>query len=140
MLYDQLGNRKYLTGDERRAFVRAARLAEPEVETFCLTLAYTGARISEVLALTPRRIDFSVRGITIESLKKRRLGVFRTVPVPECLLEQLEAVHGLRTVRANNALQDQRIWGWSRTTAWTRVKKVMSEAGVTGAWAVPKGL
>jgi integrase len=36
----------------------AARRAAPEIETFCLTLAYTGARISEVLALVPLRIDF----------------------------------------------------------------------------------
>lgn len=52
MLFDQFGNRKYLTSTERRAFMDAAKRAAPEVETFCLTLAYTGARISEVLALT----------------------------------------------------------------------------------------
>jgi integrase len=51
MLYDQQGNRKYLTKSERDAFIDAARRTSPEIETFCLTLVYTGARISEVLAL-----------------------------------------------------------------------------------------
>ena len=140
MIYDQLGNRKYLTAEERRAFMKAAQRVEPEVETFCLTLAYTGARISEVLALIPRRIDFSVRGITIESLKKRKHGIFRTVPVPEILLERLDTVHGIKIAQADIAFQDKRIWNFCRTTAWQRVKEVMSEAQVSGVWAVPKGL
>ncbi len=140
MLYDQQGNRKYLTAEERRAFMKAAQQAEPEVETFCLTLAYTGARISEVLALTPRRIDFSVRGITIESLKKRKLGVFRTMPVPELLLDRLDSVHGIKVAQTDTIIRDGRIWRWCRTTAWQRVKVIMAEAGLTGAWAVPKGL
>jgi integrase len=140
MLYDQQGNRKYLTAEERRAFMKAAQQAEPEVETFCLTLAYSGARISEVLALTPRRIDFSVRGITFESLKKRRLGIFRTIPVPEFLLERLNDVHGIKASQSDPALHGQRIWSWCRTTAWQRVKEVMAMTGITGEWAVPKGL
>jgi integrase/recombinase XerD len=139
MLYDHQGNRKYLTSAERRAFFKAARKAEPEVETFCLTLAYTGARISEVLALTPRRFDFSVKGITIESLKKRKCGVFRTIPVPESLLSRLDEVHGIGVVQAD-ARSDERIWRWCRTTAWTRVKEVMRVAGVSGPCGVPKGL
>jgi integrase len=139
-LYDIQGNRKYLSSGERRAFMRAAANADPAVETFCLTLAYTGARISEVLALTPRRFDFSVRGITIESLKKRRRGVFRTIPVPESLLERLDEVHGVKDAETDNARCDARIWCWCRTTAWTRVKEVMSDAGVSSAWGVPKGL
>lgn len=140
MLYDQQGNRKYLTAEERRAFMKATQHAKPEVETFCLTLAYTGGRISEILALTPRRIDFAVRGITIKSLKKRKPGVFRTIPVPEFLLERLNVIHNIRVLQGNVASQDQRIWLWCRTTAWQRVKEIMREAGITGAWAIPKGL
>ena len=140
MLYDNLGNRKYLTAQERRAFIRAARKADPKIETFCLTLAYTGARISEVLALTSDSVDFSVRGITIQSLKKRRKGVFRTVPVPEALLDRLEVVHGIRAARMHAELHDGRLWPWCRTTAWKHVTRRMCAAGIAGAWAVPKGL
>jgi integrase len=52
-LYDQNGPRKYLTPAERDAFLKAADEAEVrEARTFCATLAYTGCRISEALALT----------------------------------------------------------------------------------------
>ena len=94
MLFDQAGTRKYLTADARRAFIRAAKRFVPPVETFGLTLAYTGARISEVLALTPERIDRQAHAITIESLKKRRSGVFRAIPVPDELLNKLTAIGG----------------------------------------------
>ena len=57
-LYDQHGHRKYLTPAERDAFLKAADESEVrEVRTFCATLAYTGCRISEALALTADRID-----------------------------------------------------------------------------------
>jgi integrase len=56
-LFDNRGNRKYLIARERLAFVYAASNEREAVSTFCLTLAFTGARISEVLALTVNRID-----------------------------------------------------------------------------------
>ncbi len=140
MLFDQTGTRKYLTADERRAFIRAARRSAPPIETFCLTLAYTGARISEMLALTPKRIDQSAHTIVIESLKKRRAGVFRAVPVPDDLLAKLTAVHSLRHAQADAQLSDQRLWSWSRTTAWVYVKTVMAAAGLPKERAKPKAL
>ncbi len=42
-----------------------------EVRTFCLTLAYTGCRISEALELTPERVDLSDKSITFRTLKQR---------------------------------------------------------------------
>src|SRR5882724_8328456 len=92
MLYDQQGNRKYVTRTERQAFIDAARRASPEIETFCLALAYTGARISEVLNLMPLRIDTSANAVIIESLKKRKRGIYRAVPVPTDLLIRLEEI------------------------------------------------
>lgn len=44
------GKRKYLTQEEQARFLDAAsELDRAEVRTFCMTLAYTGCRISEVL-------------------------------------------------------------------------------------------
>lgn len=139
-LYDREGNRKYLTILERNAFLDAASTMPPEVRTFCRTLAYTGARISEVLALTPRRIDATAGLIVIESLKKRRRGVSRPVPVPKELIAELDSVHAILTLRNNSTYADQRIWDWCRTTAWHRVKKCMLLANVCGKQAMPKGL
>ena len=80
-LFDAEGRRLYCTEDERRAFVAAAK-APREVRTFCGTLHATGCRISEALAITARQIDLAGRVVVFESLKKRRRGVFRAVPVP----------------------------------------------------------
>jgi integrase len=140
MLYDQQGNRKYLTRNERQAFIDAARRAAPEIETFCLTLAYTGARISEVLALIPLRIDTSANSIIIESLKKRKRGVYRAVPVPAALLVRLSEIYDLDQLRGNFELNQTRIWPWSRTTAWNRVKMIMRAAGIVEGPAMPKAL
>src|SRR3712207_2817544 len=95
-LFDAEGHRLYLTEEERRAFVLAAAKASREVRTFCGVLHATGCRISEALALTPRQVDLSGRVIVFESLKKRRRGVFRAVPVPPALLDMLDMVHGVR--------------------------------------------
>ena len=133
-LYDRRGFRKYLTASERAAFLHAAHQALPDVRTFCLALAYTGARVSEALALTPARIDVDARVILIESLKKRRRGHFRAVPIPAEFIAELERVHSVAAGGIG------RLWPWSRTTAWERIREVMALAGVTGPQASPKGL
>ena len=89
-LHDQDGNRKYLTKAERRAFLKAAREEERDRRTFCEMLHYSGARISEVLALTVGRIDLEDKTVTIESLKKRKEGVFRIVPLTRVLVRRLK--------------------------------------------------
>ena len=135
-LFDARGERLYLNAREREAFLAAAKSAPRETRSFCETLHYSGARISEVLGLTRGRVDLAERTITLETLKKRRRGVFRVVPVPDALVELLDLVHGLR----ERSTRDERLWSWSRTTAWRRVKGVLAGAGVEdGPHAVPKG-
>lgn len=56
-LVDTAGRRLYLSEAERQAFLRATRAYPPDVRAFCLTLLYTGCRISEALALTADRVD-----------------------------------------------------------------------------------
>ncbi|HEY1757680.1 MAG TPA: tyrosine-type recombinase/integrase [Bryobacteraceae bacterium] len=133
-LYDPTGQRKYLTPAERQQFLRAAENAPRTVRTFCATLAHTGCRISEALALTAARVDVPAGVLVFESLKKRRRGIYRAVPVPPALLETLEAVHNL------GALGDARLWDWSRTTGWRRVREVMNAAAIRGLCATPKGV
>ena len=140
--YDRNGNRKYLTVGERRKFLKAAKQMEPSVYAFCLVLALTGARLSEVLALTPRQIDAEAGVIMIRSLKKRQYSsaVYRAVPVPPRLLRLLETVHNLKSARRDGTQIDAPMWPWCRTTAWKRVKEVMRAAGIDGVHASPKGL
>ena len=89
------GARKYLTTGERDAFLRAAEQVDRQVRTLCMTLAYAGCRLSEALALTVDRVDLAAGQLVLESLKKRRSGVYRAVPVPPELLEALDLVHGI---------------------------------------------
>jgi integrase/recombinase XerD len=137
-LYSATGLRKYLTRDERERFIAASLAAvRPDVRTLCLTLVYTGCRISEALALTPAAIEMREGCIAIRTLKQRngRMSV-REVPVPQLLIEQLDRVHGLFSLHPL-----RRLWPLSRGRAWELVKDVMKAAHITtGPHASPKGL
>jgi len=142
-LYDALGRRLYLTSGERDAFLRTALGHDRPVRTLCSLLYYTGCRISEALHVTPRRVDFADQVIIVESLKKRRKGVYRAIPVPPSLLDTLDMVHGLKEIQRRNSRRelDQSLWSWFRTTAWRRVVAVMKQADIAeGPHRVPKGL
>src|SRR3954468_5209496 len=122
-LFDAEGRRLYVTEDERRAFLAAAAKASREVRTFCGVLHATGCRISEALALTPQQVDLSGRVVVFESLKKRKRGVFRAVPVPPELLDTLDMVHGLREAQRRGPTKAL-LWPWSRMTAYRHVQEV----------------
>lgn len=136
-LYDKSGQRKYLNAEERKRFKAKAAKASDEIFAFCWVLHETGCRISEALELTPERIDLSGGMIVFESLKKRRDGVFRAVPVSEALLGQLTDTFSLASPESGT---DTPLWGWSRMTAYRYVKQVMDEAGIEGVQATAKGL
>jgi len=140
-LHDRNGHRKYLTPAEGQDFLVAAESAPRQVRTFCGTLAYTGCRISEALALTADRVDMREGVVVLESLKKRRKGIYRAVPVPPDFIDTLNLVHDLRTLhRSADRGRGVHLWTWSRATAWRRVCEVMDAAGITGLHATPKGL
>ena len=103
---------------------------------------YTGCRISEALALTAKSIDLSAKVIVIASLKKRKAGVHRQVPVPPELLDTLDMVHGIREIhRKGRARLNERLWSWSRMTAWRKIHGLIKAASIPGGpHASPKGL
>ncbi len=141
-MFDTQGRRLYLTGEERRAFLTAAKAAPREVRTFCLVLHYCGCRISEALALTPASFDLSGKAVVFETLKKRRRGLYRAVPAPRGL-DTLNLVHGLQGAgkRRTRAKDRTPLRSWSRTTAWRRVKAVLGAAAIAnGPHKSPKGL
>jgi integrase len=140
-LYTADGARKYLTAGEREAFLRAAERADREARTLCMTLAYSGCRLSEALALTADRVDMAGGLLLFESLKKRRRGIHRAVPVPPSLLDALDLVHGIRKLQGRRGKgRGIRLWPWSRMTGWRVVHRVMQDAGLAGPHASPKGL
>ena len=140
-LYDAQGHRTYLIAEERDAFLKTAEHAPRDVRTLCGMLASTGCRISEALALTADRVDLTANLIMLESLKKRRRGVYRAIPVPPPFLDVLDLVHGIREAQAHpDAGRKHRLWPWSRMTAWRRFRAILQQAGITGSHAIPTGL
>jgi integrase len=139
-LYGSTGSRKYLNAAERLRFIKAARRAPLDVQLFCLVLSLSGGRISEILALTPAAIDIDSGTVNITTLKRRKPGIVRQVPIPRGVIGELNHVFHLRRSQRDPDSAYRRIWRWSRTTAWRRVKEVMAAAGISGAHATPKGL
>lgn len=132
-LHTMGGRRKYLTPSERIRFIAAARGSPPELKTLCLTLAWTGCRITEALNLVHADLDRDGGVITIRCLKKRREGIVREVPIPITLMKLLTRVHG-------DGPHDGRLWPIARVTAWRQIKNVMRAADVGATAACPKGL
>ena len=117
-----------------------ARQAENEQRTFCLMLYYTGARISEVLNMTYGDIDNVGLYITIESLKKRRKGIFRRIPLPDNFLDELQMVHNIKKHQKNPKAKRDRLWTWTRNTGYRKIMEIMKLANIEGVHACPKGL
>ncbi|MCW1430810.1 tyrosine-type recombinase/integrase [Novosphingobium sp. JCM 18896] len=131
-VFDARGRRKYLNRGEVERFLDTALDEPASVYAFCRLMAETGCRISEALGLTLGRIEIESGTIVFESLKKRRRGVFRSVPVSPYLarlLLDLPVEHA-----------DARIWSWTRMTAWRHVHRIFTTARIHGAQASPKGL
>ncbi len=148
-LFDAQGNRLYLNEKERQAFLQTANSAERKLKCFCHVLTYTGCRLSEALELIPRRVNITEECLTFRSLKKRKNKdgsdkiIFRTVPIPPALAENLDMVYGIREIqkRAKEEDLDTRLWSWSRRHAWFLVKGVMEKAEIPdGAHKTAKGL
>jgi integrase len=138
-LYDRLGGRKYLNAGERHRLFRSAQALDRDHALFVLTLAWTGARVSEVLALTRSSFQLEAGLVTLVTLKRRR-NCMREVPLPRHLLQGLDSHFGIRTAQGNEALAQVRLWPWHRSSAWRTIKGVMADAGVMGRPACPRGL
>jgi integrase/recombinase XerD len=131
-LFDARGQRKYLCDSERRAFLAAANKADAPTRIFCHLLAYTGCRISEGLAVTPRHLDADGPRVIFRTLKRRKL-IYRAVPIPIALFADLSML-------AKGPEPDAPLWQWCRQTAWRHIHEVMQAASINGPQATPRGL
>jgi integrase/recombinase XerD len=135
-LYTSAGQRKYLTSAERVRFLETTYACpRADLRSLCLTLAFTGCRISEALELKAGSIQRDAGFIAIRSLKKRAGAiVYREVPAPAELFSVLRQVHGLEDLSAQ-------LWPLSRCRAWQLIKGIMRDAAIpAGPHATPRGL
>ena len=130
-IYTIHGQRKYLDDHERQAFLNALTDLPPDKRMFCLTLFWTGCRISEALTLTPYQVAWREQMIVLRTLKQRGRVVHRHVPVPKVYLNQL-------CMEVDKV--DELFWPWTRKQGWQVVKNVMHKAGITGPAATARGL
>lgn len=131
-VFDPQGRRKYLTLKEGKAFLKLANQLPPERALFCLTIYYTGIRISEALSLTPENIDVAAGVVLVRTLKKRKYQEYRRIPIPWWLVKAL--------LKLRTKTPQSRFWEFSRVTGWRIIKRVMAGAKIAGIQATTKGL
>lgn len=147
-IYDEKGNRKYLTASEREQFLTASEHESPDKRVLCRLLHDTGCRLTEALELSPNRINVDDFSIVFRSLKQRELDSdgnkkapkYREIPVSKELIDQLDLKFSIRMLQRKKGERDSLLWSMSRTTAWRTVKRVMKRAGIDGIQATTKGL
>lgn len=130
--YDHEGRRKYLSRAEGLKFVQHTTTLPRGDALFCLTIYYTGCRISEALALRRQDVDSETKAIVIRSLKKRGRREIRRLPIPTFLAT------GLIDIAPRE--ETELLWLFSRTTGWRIIKSVMRHAKISGIHATTKGL
>jgi len=135
-LFSPQGERKYLNKLERRRFHKVARrLADDREMLFCVVLLLTGCRVSEALDLRVRQIDSGEAALVFKTLKQREKLKYRFVPVPRKLIREMTSL-----VQSLELSVDDRIWDFSRSTAWRIITECMEKADITGVKATPRGL
>jgi integrase len=147
-IYDEKGNRKYVTSSERERFLIASEHESPDRRVFCRLLHDTGCRLTEALELTPNRVNVDEYSIIFRTLKQRELDndgnkkapKYREVPVSKELIDQIDLKFNIRMLQRKKVERDRSLWNMSRTTAWRTVKRVMKRAGIDGVHATTKGL
>jgi integrase len=124
-IYTSDGKRKYLCKEELKQFLAAADSLPPRERAFCWTLAHSGGRLAEVLALRKQDIDRKQSSVIIKSLKKRDRTHHRSVPIPPALIATLELVFDLRRGKQSQVLWDVTI---RQANRW--IMRAMEAAGL----------
>jgi integrase/recombinase XerD len=134
-LIDVNGRRKYLNQNEVDRLLDSSKLTDQKTDLFCKMIILSGFRVSEVLSLTKSSFDTEMSYVVVRCLKKRGKTVHRAVPLPSAFV--LETLNYCKKLELG---QDERIWGWSRMTAYRKITRLMDQADINGAFASPKGL
>lgn len=138
-LFDTNGERKYLNEVERKKFYLIANALEREdVRLFSLLMLLTGARISEIMNLKRVNIDYSSKVIVVRTLKQRKNNVYRQIPLPDFLLNDLRLY--LEHCDEHTFEKNNSIWSFSTRSASRYIKSVMNKAGITGRKSSALGL
>lgn len=123
----------YLTPAERKRFLRNLDTLTESQRIFCEVLYYTGCRLTEAHSLTLTQFDLADGTLIFETLKLRKRGVYRAVPVPK---RWLQSAYQTLSKECHN----RNVWKFSKKTGYRAVKKIMALSNIVGEHACPKGL
>lgn len=138
-LYLASGARKYVNLSERTGLLAQLASLPREERLFALVLIWSGARISEVLSVTPQCFQLEAGVMAVRTLKRRRHAV-REIPIPDDLITELETHFDLRRRQREPELAKERLWRFHRVTGWRLIKSAMQSAEIHGVRASPRGL
>ena len=135
-LIDREGREKYLSEAEAARAFQSAGSLRPKPRAFFHTLYYTGARLSEALALRRCDVDIEKARVAIKTLKTHTTKDgklikpppkprWRHVPVPSVYLNTMDMVFDLR-----RGVREERLWSVTSRQAHNWIKGVMQSAGV----------
>ncbi len=139
-LFTNDNRRLYLNQSERASFIRTAAAAPTEMRLFCLTLAYTGCRLSEARYLRREDLQLDECLICFQTLKRRKSGQTREVPIPSQLVDEFQTACSEGHIGCEGYLFSRGTCPPARILAYRWVKRVMNWAEVSGPQACPKGL
>jgi len=136
-LHTGQGQRKYLNQAERLRFFEVTKKKSIDIKLFSQLLFFTGARIAEVHNLNVDSIDFSNKTVILETLKRRKRGVFREIPLPPFLLtilkKYIEELYGKLNI-------NEPLFLFSLRTASRHINRIMNEAKIFGVKGSSRGL
>jgi len=138
-LYTARGERKYINQAERQRVLAVMERLGRERSLFSMLLLWTGARVSEVLAVRANSFQIDRNIVALRTLKRHKPHV-REVPIAPALMAAIDGHFGLRKLQRDPETGNKRLWNFCRVTAWRCVKGAMQEAGVVGRPACPRGL
>src|ERR1700741_3309295 len=88
-LYARTGERKYINQAERRRVLAVMERLARERALFSLLLAWTGGRVSEVLAVRANSFQIERNVVALRTLKRRKPHV-REIPIAPGLMAALD--------------------------------------------------
>ena len=138
-LYVPCGQRKYVNKAERKAIAAALSKFPASEQLFVQAFLWTGARVSEVLSITPESCQLEACVLAVTTLKRRQF-VVREIPVPQTFMRNMNRHFRLRAKQRDACLSSVPVWQFHRCTGWRLIKAVMVRAGISGVRASPRGL
>ena len=138
-LYVASGQRKYVNNAERKALAAVISRLPRAKRLFVQAFLWTGARVSEVLSITPECCQVEAAVLAMTTLKRRRF-VVREIPVPRQYMRDLNREFDLQARQNDPSISSVPLWEFHRATAWRLIKSAMLGAGITGVRASPRGL